>query len=142
MIIKPLIHGGNDVSDRRCGGSSQHSVVFVAKACFESGIELWVYNANHTCSCVGSLFSQDLSEPYFPKSEDTDFSLHLWPGIFSNGKYRSEPAHVLKLPSSVCLLCVSTMLLFPSLGCLWIYQMGHEECLVTPGQYSLLTSYH
>lgn len=46
------------------GGLSRQTVVFVAKAYFETGIELWACNANHTCACVGSLFSQDHREPY------------------------------------------------------------------------------
>lgn len=70
------------------GGGSQPAdcSVFVAKAYFETGIELWACNANHTCACVGSLFSQDLREPYPPISGDTDLYPHLWPQHFSNGK--------------------------------------------------------
>jgi len=70
-------------------------LAFVAKACFETGIKLWACNANHTCVCVGSLFSQDLHELYPAISGDTDLYPYLWPQHFSKGKLHCEPVQIL-----------------------------------------------
>jgi len=67
------------------GSQPADNIVFVAKAYFETGIELWACNVNHTCACVGSLFSQDLREPY-PLYLGTLISIRTY-GIASQRKY-------------------------------------------------------